>query len=62
MAERTKTILVVVATVLAFQAMKLVLGYGPTLVVAMSVLSFCIGAMWGAGAQSLKAKAQGEGG
>lgn len=54
MSENRKTFLLVVAFVLAFEALKAIFGYGPALTVAIAALSFCVGALWGAGGKAEK--------
>lgn len=49
MSKGAKTILTVVAMVMAMEALKHIFGVGVSLAVAMSALAFCIGALWGAG-------------
>lgn len=52
MTEGTKTAIMVVALVAIFEILKRLFGIGASLTVAMSALSFCIGALWMAGKKS----------
>lgn len=49
MSNSAKAILTVVVMVMAMEILKRIFGVGVSLVVVMSALSFCIGALWGAG-------------
>lgn len=46
-----KTIMVTVMLVAAMEILKRVFGVGVSLTVAIAALSFCVGALWGAGAK-----------
>ena len=56
MSENAKTGLTLVAIVCAFQAMKWLFGVSVSLTVAVAAFSFCIGALWGAGAGKSQSK------
>lgn len=49
MGESLKTALYIILIVCALQALKYALGVGVAFTVALATLSFCIGALWGAG-------------
>ena len=49
MSENMKTFLTVAGVILAFETLKAIFGYGAALTVGVAVLSFLIGALWGAG-------------
>ena len=49
MSDSAKTIVTVVAMVMAMEVLKRIFGAGVSLAVAMSALAFCIGALWSAG-------------
>lgn len=49
MTEGAKTVVMVVALVAIFEILKRLFGVGASLTVAMSALSFCVGALWMAG-------------
>jgi len=49
MSEGAKTFLMFVAIVAALEVLKRVFGVGVSLTVAVAALSFCVGALWGAG-------------
>lgn len=52
MSEAAKTVLTVVAMVMAMEIIKRIFGVGVSLAVAMSALAFCIGVLWAAGSAS----------
>lgn len=56
MSENAKTGLTLVAIVCALQAIKWLFGVGVSLTLAVGAFSFCIGALWGAGAQESRPK------
>lgn len=60
MSEHARTGLTLIAIVCAFQAMKWLFGVSVSLTVAVAAFSFCIGALWGAGAENSRTKDGGE--
>jgi len=62
MTEGAKTAVMVVALVAIFEILKGLFGAGASLTVAMSALSFCVGALWMAGRKTASdADGKGEG-
>lgn len=60
MTENAKTFLLAAGLVGAFTVLRLIVGDGATLAVAMSAMSFCLGAIWSAGEQKRRS-VEGEG-